>query len=385
MNRRAFLHCAALLPFAACAHKPPRVTRSDTRLRESIGEFESRLPTLMAEFDVPGLSIAVVADGEVAWRRGFGLKNASTGTHVDNDTIFQAGSMSKPVFAYAALKLCEQGVIGLDTPLTTYAGEPFLEGDPRLAQITPRHVLSHTAGFPNWRSGTDPLRIHFTPGSLYRYSGEGYYYLQSVITRLTGRVDATNCAQFEDGLLTCASDIDEFLTANVLRPFGMRSSGYFVSDAMLPDMAAPHDEQGTLIAQSRPTPPAVARYASAGALLTTPTDYARFIIEILKAGKADNVRLRRDTLDEMLRRHTKVVQGPYTSSWGLGWQIQDNGLFNHGGDNRGFHCHSIASRESKSALVIMTNGDRGAQLIAKLFESTILDRFFTAHAAARVP
>ena len=380
MNRRAFLNCAALLPVAACAHKPLLVPGGDPHLREIIGEFESKLPKLMAEFNVPGLSIAVVTDAKIAWRQGFGFKNASARTRVDNETIFQAGSMSKPVFAYAALKLCEKGVIDLDTPLTKYAGEPFLDGDPRLELITPRHILSHTAGFPNWRSKTDPLEIHFTPGSEYRYSGEGYYYLQSVITRLTGRVDRTHCAQFEDGMLTCASDIDEFLTANVLRPFGMNSSGYFVTDAMQSDMAAPHDENGKLIPQSRPTPPAVARYASAGALLTTPTDYARFIIEILDPGKHDNVRLKKETIDEMLRRHTEDVQGPYTSSWGLGWQIQDNGLFNHGGDNRGFHCHSIASRESKSAFVIMTNGDKGAELIMKIFESTILERFFTANA-----
>jgi len=380
MNRRAFLHCAALLPFAACARKPLRIPRSDPRLREIIGEFESQLPKLMAEFDVPGLSIAVVTGAKIAWRRGFGFKNALARTPVDNDTIFQAGSMSKPVFAYAALKLCEKGVLGLDTPLTTYAGEPFLDGDPRLELITPRHILSHTAGFPNWRSNSEPLQINFTPGSRYRYSGEGYYYLQSVMTRLTGRSDRTDCAEFEGGMLACASDIDEFLTANVLRPFGMQSSGYFVTDAMQPDMAAPHDEHGKLISQSRPTPPAVARYAAAGSLLTTPTDYARFIIEILNPREHDNVRLTRETIDEMLRRHTKVVQGPNTSSWGLGWQIQDNGLFNHGGDNRGSHCHSIASRESKSAFVIMTNGDRGAELIGKVFESTILERFFTANA-----
>jgi CubicO group peptidase (beta-lactamase class C family) len=380
MNRRAFLNCAALLPFAACAHKPLGIPPSDPRLRETIGEFESQLPKLMAEFNIPGLSIAVVTDANITWRRGFGFKNASARTRVDNETIFQAGSMSKPVFAYAALRLCEKGVIGLDTPLTKYAGEPFLDGDSRLELITPRHILSHTAGFPNWRSKIEPLKINFTPGSQYRYSGEGYYYLQSVITRLTGRVDRTNCAHFEDGLLTCASDIDRFLIANVLRPFGMNSSGYFVTDAMQPDMAAPHDENGKLIPQSRPTPQAVARYASAGALLTTPTDYARFIIEILNPRKPDHVRLNKATIDEMLRRHIKVVQGPYLSSWGLGWQIQENGLFNHGGDNRGFHCHSIASRESKSGFVIMTNGDKGAELIMKVFESTVLERFFTANA-----
>jgi CubicO group peptidase (beta-lactamase class C family) len=94
MNRRGFLYCAALLPFAACAHKPLRVPGSDPRLREIIGEFESQLPKLMAEFNVPGLSVAVVTDAKIAWRRGFGFKNASARTRVDNKTIFQAGSMS---------------------------------------------------------------------------------------------------------------------------------------------------------------------------------------------------------------------------------------------------------------------------------------------------
>jgi hypothetical protein len=82
----------------------------------------------------------------------------------------------------------------------------------------------------------------------------------------------------------------------------------------------------------------------------------------------------------MLKPHTKVVNGQFTSSWALGWQIQNNGLFNHGGDNNGFHCHSIASRESKSAFIIMTNGERGAELIFKIFESGALNRLFPANA-----
>jgi hypothetical protein len=81
----------------------------------------------------------------------------------------------------------------------------------------------------------------------------------------------------------------------------------------------------------------------------------------------------------MLKPHARVVNGPCTSSWALGWQIQDNGLFNHGGDNTGFHCHSIASRESKSAFIIMTNGDRGAALISQIFESKILAPLFPAN------
>ena len=84
------------------------------------------------------------------------------------------------------MKLCEKGVMDLDTPLTKYTSERFLEGDPRLDLITARHVLSHTSGFQNWRSEKEPLKIHFKPGEKWSYSGEGYSYLQSVVTHLIG-------------------------------------------------------------------------------------------------------------------------------------------------------------------------------------------------------
>ena len=95
--------------------------------------------------------------------------------------------------------------------LTTYTSDRFLDGDPRLDRITARHVLAHTSGFQNWRSAKDPLKIHFTPGEKYLYSGEGYSYLQSVVTQLTGRVDRSECATFEADVNVCATDIDAYL------------------------------------------------------------------------------------------------------------------------------------------------------------------------------
>jgi CubicO group peptidase (beta-lactamase class C family) len=93
--------------------------------------------------------------------------------------------MSKPVFAYAVMKLCEQRVLTLDTPLSRYTPYRFVD-DPRIGLVTARHVLSHRSGLQNWRSGEKPLGFDFTPGEKWQYSGKGYFYLQSVITRLTG-------------------------------------------------------------------------------------------------------------------------------------------------------------------------------------------------------
>ena len=284
--------------------------------------------------------------------------------------------MSKPVFAYVALKLCEKGIIGLDTPLTKYAPEPFLTGDPRLELITPRHVLSHSSGFQNWRSKKEPLKINFTPGSQYTYSGEGYYYLQSVITHLLGTVNRNDCAKFEADLEVCATDIDEFMKRSILVPFGMSSSGYMANETIERKAASSHDQDGRPLPKGKPTGPGLARYAAVGGLLTTPTDYAKFMIEVLNPKAPDDFRLTRETIREMLRPHVKVVNGPYTSSWALGWQIQDNGLINHGGDNKGFHCHAIASPKTKSGFVVMTNGDNGPKIIQQLFALPALDPFF---------
>jgi CubicO group peptidase (beta-lactamase class C family) len=133
MRRREFL----LIPFVAQVRSgaPPG----------AIVELEKFILRLMDEFHVPGVSIAIVKDAKLHWRRGFGFKDALSKEPVDNDTVFEAASMSKPVFAYAAMKLCEKGVLGLDTPLTKYTSDRFLQGDPRLDLITARHVLSHTA------------------------------------------------------------------------------------------------------------------------------------------------------------------------------------------------------------------------------------------------
>ena len=126
--------------------------------------FERDLPVWMRDAAVPGVGVAVVADARVAWQRGFGFGDAAANKPVTARTMFEAASVSKPVFAYVVMKLCESGILDLDTPLTKYTSERFLPNDPRLDLITARHVLAHTAGFQNWRSESSALAISFTPG-----------------------------------------------------------------------------------------------------------------------------------------------------------------------------------------------------------------------------
>jgi CubicO group peptidase (beta-lactamase class C family) len=266
--------------------------------------------------------------------------------------------MSKPVFAYAMLKLCEKGLIDLDTPLTKYTPERFLTGDPRLDKITARHVLSHSSGF---RSDSEPLKISFEPGEKWQYSGEGYSYLQSVLTRLVGM------------------PIDPYMKSNVLVPFGMASSGYVWNDFFEKHMARPHDAKGVPFANKKSNEADVARYASAGALLSTPTDYSKFLIEVLAPKPADQFRLSQKSLAEMVRPQISLHDS-LGSSWGLGWRIFPSPTGDtiwHGGDNDGFHCVAAASLSSKSGYVVMTNGEDGAALIQELAVK-ILNPFLAA-------
>jgi CubicO group peptidase (beta-lactamase class C family) len=359
MRRREFLVKGSrvasglcILPLAARAQGKQKSAKDNAASDSLIVDLERLIPKLMEATNTPGVSIAIIKDAKLYWRRGFGIKGRTSKKPVDNDTVFEAASMSKPVFAYAVMKLCEKGVIDLDTPLTKYTSKRFLEGDARLKLITARHVLSHTSGFQNWRSDEEPLKIHFTPGEKYFYSGEGYSYLQSVVTEVTGQ------------------SIETYMKANLFVPFGMNSSGYIWNDIFEQHAAQPHDPEGKPFDNHKRTAEVVARYAAAGDLHTTPTDYARFLIEVINPQKSDAFRLNKKSFQDMLRPQVKVsVNDEYSISWGLGWRIAHtkNGDFiSHGGDNPGFHCLAEASIEKQSGFVIMTNAESGVGLLNKL-------------------
>jgi CubicO group peptidase (beta-lactamase class C family) len=174
-----------LIVHVAFAQKSrPRATLNNA----AVSRLEQTIPHLMTEADIPGLSIAVIRDSKVIWTRGFGVTNSETKARVNDNTVFEAASLTKPVFAYAVLKLVDNGKLDLDTPLVKYLpGRYDVGDDPRLDQITARRVLSHTTGFPNWRPrGDKTLKMYFSPGLRFSYSGEGFVYLSKVVEQITG-------------------------------------------------------------------------------------------------------------------------------------------------------------------------------------------------------
>lgn len=373
LRRREFLvrtSQAGLVALTACSQDIP-ISDQGAEAAAYIPALEELIHKTMEDAHVPGLSIAIIQRGKVTWRRAFGVRDRASGAPVDDDTLFEAASMSKPVFAYAVMKLVENGVLALDRPLTEYVSERFVSGDSRLDLITARQVLCHTSGFQDIRSGSNPLRIHFAPGEKWQYSGEGYAYLQSVVTALTGHVDQDNCSAYEAGLKVCGTDFDEYMKANLLEPFGMDLSTYLREEDLSRHMARPHDDQGMPLTPRKSTAPDVARYGSMGGLLTTATDYAKFLIEIVDPRPPDKFRLTPASLEEMLRPQVRVEDGPgYEISWALGWKITQTEEFgklvSHGGDQTGFHSIAEVSPKGKSGYVVLTNGDNGWKLIQDL-------------------
>jgi len=367
---------AAGILLAGCSSAGPG--SEDARWSNAVAWLEDKLPGFMSELHVPGVSVALVRDATIAWTRAFGIKDHRSGVALEADTIFEAQSISKPVFAYRVMKLCELGVLTLDTPLMHYTPDVLLENEPRVEQITARRVLSHTTGLPNWRSDAEPFRINFTPGERWLYSGEGYSYLQSIVSQLTGHVDTTSCRELERGLRVCATDFGDYMAANLLAPFGMTSSGYVWTESIGQRLATPHDGNGQPIERSKNTAINVARYGAAGSLLSTPSDIARFLIEMMTPPAPDLYRLSAESRREMLRPHIRVPDSPVPMSWALGWQIWhlDRGdAVVHGGDLDGMHSLAAFSPERKSAFVVMTNGDRGAELITARLLQHLFEQF----------
>ncbi|WP_422927353.1 serine hydrolase domain-containing protein [Singulisphaera sp. PoT] len=335
----------------ACQASP---LQTDAKTAEVIARLEEGLPQLMREAKVPGLAIALIRDGQVAWHHGFGVKNSQTREPVDDATVFEAASLSKPVFAYAVLKLVDEGKFDLDRPLNRYLpGKYDVGDDARLGQITARRVLSHTSGFPNWRSD-DGLKIHFTPGERFSYSGEGFVYLARVIEHVTGKT------------------FDDFMKRSVFDPLGMTSSSYIWRPEYDRTKASGHDAKGNPIGQNKPPADELESSNAASSLQTTAQDYGRFVAAILKGTD-----LKPETHKLMLTPQAQVREGGHISidrpaarpvpgvSWGLGWGLQtitDGQAFWHWGDNGDFKAFVIASEGPKLGVVYFANSANGLKI-----------------------
>jgi CubicO group peptidase (beta-lactamase class C family) len=351
---------AILLPSSSLADtqavvKAPPLHKPDSA---TIAALEKQVPELLNAASVPGLSVAMIRDGKTYWIHAFGVRDAKTGQPVTEDTIFEAASLSKPVVAYGALKLVDQGKLDLDAPLSKYLPKPYIEGDARLDKITARIVLSHRTGFPNWRGDGKPLTIHFTPGERFSYSGEGFVYLAKVVEQITGK------------------PLNDYMTEAVFIPLGMNSSSYVWRPDYDARSASPHDGAAQPGDKFKP------KVSNAAASLhTTAGDYALFVEALL-----NGTGLSKKTLKEIEQPQIAVnpectnctervpKQLSTTLFWGLGIGIQktkDGESLWHWGDNGRFKCFVLAYPQQKIGAVFFMNGENGLSIISDLLRISL--------------
>ena len=326
---------------------------------EGQGASGRQLTDAMRALNVPGVAIAVVRGGKLDWVRGYGVASLG-GKPVDADTLFQAGSVSKPVAAVTALALTQDGTLSLDAPINTALKSWTLPDNDftRAAPVTLRRLLSHTAGttvhgfagyaageavpsVPQILDGAAPansaaVRVDQPIGVSYRYSGGGYTLMQLAMT------DAAKAS------------FPAIARKAVFAPLGMTRSTY---DQPLPagtaNVALAYDGAGQPIAGGPHTYPEMA----AAGLWTSASDLARFVIEVQRAAKGQGKVLSEKTTREMLT--------PQPGGWGLGFKVTGQGkdlAFFHDGSNAGYKATLIGHPETGDGAVILTNGDQGYQL-----------------------
>ncbi|RFM28720.1 serine hydrolase [Deminuibacter soli] len=323
---------------------------SDTK--ESINRIQTDVPQLLQKADVPGISIALVRHGQLVWTGAFGLANVNTARPVKTNTVFEAASLSKVVFAYAVLKLVDQGKINLDTPLNKYLGNNYdVVNDDRINLITARHVLSHTSGFPNWRNtANESLPILFNPGEKFSYSGEGMVYLSRVVEKITG-------LSFEN-----------FMQQYALQPLGMSSSSYIWRNRYDTLKAYRHDILGQLSGRNQPEngkENAGQDHGNAAAsLCTTATDYATFLVALM-----NGTGLKKQTWQQMMTPQVRVNPKYPAVAWGLGVGLEtmpeETNLW-HWGDNGDAKAYFTASLKNKNAVVYFADGANGLSIVKEL-------------------
>lgn len=338
---------ACLIPFAiatACAEQEPPDPLELLTQPERLATLDSLIPIVMDSGSVTGLSMAIVNDTAIVWARGFGVRSTESGELVDENSVFEAASLSKPVFAYAVLQLVDEGFVDLDTPLYQYWDYEYLPDDERYKLITPRMVLTHSPGFPNWRSGGE-LTIDFEPGTEFSYSGEGFGYLQLAVMQITNQ------------------PLQEFVSERVFEPLGMTSSSYIWDDRFEENLALPHDAGG------RPTQkrkPGAGRGHAAATLHTTAPDFARFMSAVINGALLS---------DSMAAAYlTPQIDVDTGVTWGLGIGLQDNAqgrAFWHWGDNAGYKAYTLTYPERHVGVVWFTNSENGQDILRSLLDHTV--------------
>lgn len=319
-------------------------------------QIASRFVQVMQQHRIPGAQLAHVHDG-VYHDYVHGVLDDASGPKVDRRTTFEAASLSKVVGTYVALRLVDQGVIDLDTPLRDYWRSPRIEDRDPAAAITARMVLNHTTGLPNWQiSPSDPaidstaLTSLFAPGERFSYSGEGFYLLQKTLEHVTGL------------------SWSELAEREVFARFDMPDSSFLTTPALEGIKASGHERDGSTRQLRR-----FAWENTAYTLVTNVHDYTQFIQRALYRGEGLLPETHALMLAESSNADDRALPTPADPfiSWSLGAGLQTTPgrkLVWHWGDNPGFKALFVLEPGTGDSLVLFTNSENGLSTYQEVLE-----------------
>lgn len=323
-------------------------------------ELNFKIDSIIKAIEMPGLSIAIINDSSLKYHGVFGVTQMEEKTLVDDQTIFEAASLSKPIFAYFALKMVDRGILDLDKPLYEYIPHPGIAEDSKedYKLITARMVLSHRTGFPNHSNGK-LISLAFKPGTDFMYSGEAFQYLAAVIAKLRN-VDLNH-------------ELNMLFQHEVTQPLNMMHSTFVWDDYLEKHKAYGHDSEN----KSTQNNPKFGGWScksfnAYSSLHSEAQEYAQFLIALLKQQG-----LKSDTFKDMFAEHSHfkddnpLKQQVGQTGWGLG-MAQKNTPYGtmhmHTGNNHDFQSYMMILPEKKFGIVFFTNSDKAIPLITALNE-----------------
>ncbi|HEV7689680.1 MAG TPA: serine hydrolase [Hyphomonadaceae bacterium] len=337
-------------------------------LPDGPGRTKTSLDERMKALAVPGVSIAVINDGKLEWARGFGVAKVG-GPAMTPETMFAAASVSKPISAFGALKLVQDGKIDLDTDVNKYLKSWKLPENEftKDEKVTLRRLLTHTGGttvhgFPGYVPGTPyptlkqildgekpantgPIRVDTKPGTIWRYSGGGYTIAQQMVIDVSGNPFA------------------DYQRETVFAKLGMKNSSFEqpLPADKLAHTATPYGNNLQPIAGGARVDPSL----MAAGLWTTPSDLALYVMEVQQAAAGKSSKVLSPAMV------AQMIKGDGLGNWGLGVATGGDGAgkwFGHGGDDPGFHNEFVGHLNGDGAIV-MTNSDGGAQLVGEILRT----------------
>lgn len=294
----------------------------------------------LKENNVPTLGLGIINAGKLQQIKIFG--ELKKGIAAPYNTIFNIASLTKPITAMVTLKLVSLGKWNLDEPLYKYWIDPDIANDPKTKKLTTRLILSHQAGFPNWRWNNPDKKLHFEsePGTKYQYSGEGFEYLRKALEKKFNKT------------------LDQLAKELIFDPLQMNDTNY-IWDKKTDEsrFAIGYDSKGNAYEiEKRKTANA------ADDLLTTIEDFGKFLVSVMNGdGLSEKV------FDDMLTNQVEMKTGEY---YGLGLVIYDLGngeiALSHGGSDQGVQTIFFLLPKTKQGILIFTNVDDGYKIYEKL-------------------